>query len=190
MATAEASRSVSFDIRNLVDRTAELVVPAGLFETLMTDKLGVALRGEQGRLEGKNHFVVFYAPLLEWAQAKQAEIIGDWVYGEWSDKIVTKALDGGGTVQGSRVVMAVGSAKRAGNGTVVSISRLAVGLVEEDVGVMGAVHFLGAVNMAGLREVTSTCPEHEFYSCVTGFIATRGDKAVPAFYPLKGRGRS
>ena len=86
--------------------------------------------------------------------------------------------------------MAVGSAKRAGNGTVVSISRLAVGLVEEDVGVMGAVHFLGAVNMAGLREVTSTCPEHEFYSCVTGFIATRGDKAVPAFYPLKGRGRS
>ena len=185
----QPSRSIAGLIGASVERAAERVVPASLFETLLTDKLALVTRTEDGALLGINQFVVFYAPLREWAEAKPSEVIGEWVYGEWSDRRVSKPLDTGLMVEGSRVVLALGRALRAGNGTAIGLYQVAVGLIEDGPG-GAAAHFMGAANMSGLRDVSSSCPEQEFYAGVMSFIATRGDRAVPAFYPLKRRPRT
>lgn len=183
-------RAIADLVRGQVDRAAELVVHESLFARLVVEHLGIASRLPDGGLAGIGHYGVYYCPLAEWADAAASQAVGEWVYGEWSERKVQKPLETGGFLTGSRIVLALGRATKAGNGTAVSLQRLAVGLIEEAHGEFHGIHFVGAVNMSGLRHVVGACPEEEFYSAVTGFINSRGDKAVPAFYPLKKGGRA
>lgn len=180
-------RSIVEDIRRCMEQGQEVVVQSNLTERLLCERLALAVRDAQGVLQGQGHFVVLYCPLREWAEAKASEAIGEWIYGEWSDKQVNKPLDTGEMLKGSRVVFGLGRVNKAGNGTQIALQQLAVGLIEEVEKAPRAVHFVGAVKMRGVREVLSSCPEDEFYAAVAGFIRNRGDRATPAYYPLKKR---
>lgn len=196
MATVEERdrgvRSIAQDIHAAVGTATEYVSYDNLFSRLLTEHLGIVIRTPDGEgLTGINNYSVLYCPFADWSEAKKGEALGEWIYGEWSSKTVDKVLDTGEVVSGTRVVVAQGHATKSGNGTSVSLSRLAVGLIQQ-VGTDGGgkpvyrgVHFVGAVSMAGLREVSGRIPERDFYSAITGFIQSRGDRIVPFFYPLK-----
>ena len=186
----EDPRTIADVVRGQVNKAAELMVHESLFSRLVVEHLGIAARLPDGGLAGIGCYGVFYCPLADWSEAKSSQAVGEWVYGEWSERTVQKPLETGGVLTGSRIVLALGRAKKAGNGTSVELQRLAVGLVEEQKGEFHGIHFVGAVIMSGLKTVVSACPEEEFYSAITGFINSRGDRAVPAFYPLKKGGRS
>lgn len=191
MTTAEridVKHSIAEEIRAQVDRAAELVVHDSLFSRLVVEHLGVAQRQPDGSFAGINRYSVYYCPLTSWNEAKATQPIGEWVYGEWSDRPVQKPLESGGFLNGTRIILALGRARKAGNGTAVDLSQLAVGLVEESHGKYAGIHFVGAVFMSNLRTVERQCPEDQFYSAVTGFIATRGRRAALSIADLPNRG--
>lgn len=183
----DVNHSIAEDISAQVGRAAELVVHDSLFSRLVVEHLGVASRQPDGSFQGMNRYTVFYSPLTNWSEAKPTQPIGEWVYGEWSSRPVQKPLQSGGFLSGTRIVLALGRARKAGNGTAVDLSQLAVGLVEESHGRFAAIHFVGAVFMSNLRTVDRQCPEDQFYSAVTGFIATRGRRAAVSIADLPSR---
>jgi hypothetical protein len=187
--TVDPARSISWLIRGEVDPLVERVAHATMFSRLAIERMEIAWRRPDGGLDGKGNFVVHYAPIEEWSAARSQETIGEWVYGEWSDKRIDKALESGGVVSGTRIVIAQGKAMKAGNGTGIAVYRLGVGLVENVGGLDRFIHFVAAANMSGMRDVTSMCPEEEFYLALSGFIESRKEKMTAAIYPLKRGGR-
>lgn len=186
------ARSIAQDIRAAVGAATEYVSFDNLFSRLLIDHLGIVIRSPDGEgLLGINHYSVLYCPFADWSVAKTGDALGEWIFGEWSSKTVNKVLDTGEVISGTRVIVAQGHTVKSGNGTNVSLSRLAVGLIQatgsksDGSPLYRGVHFVGAVSMAGLREVSGSIPERDFFSSITGFIQSRGDRIVPSFYPLK-----
>lgn len=178
------ARSIAAQIMGQVDSVADQITHGSLFSRLILDRLGLAIREGDGVLSGEGRYMVYYAPVEDWTTANQNQTIGEWVYGEWSTRPVEKVLDSGEVITGSRLVVALGRATKAGNGTGVSFSRVGVGLVQRAEGLPKFVHFVAAVNMMGLRAVSGPCEEHEFYSSISGFITNRQDNITIAQYPL------
>lgn len=182
----ERRRTFAEDIGEAVGGAADRVVHANLLTRLLIEHLGIVVQTPEGALLGKGHYAVFYCPAQDWSKASPNQTVGDWIYGEWSgERTVEMPLETGALVSGSRVALAIGKAKKAGNGTEVVIDKLAVGLIESVGTVDRVIRFVGAVNMSGLHQATSTCREADFFSAVTSFIHSRGNRVVPAFYPLK-----
>ena len=182
----EGDRTLGGQVERAIRAVDETVLHANLFSRLLIEKVGVAVRTSDGSLQGQGHYAVFYCPVDDTASSV---VVGEWVYGEWGDKTIQKPLESGAIVEGSRAILAMGQARKAGNSTEVAGSRLAVGLVEKRGAAGGAVHFGGAVNLDGPRSVTGPLPEVDFYSAVTGFITLRQNRIVPGFYPLRKGGR-
>lgn len=182
-------RAFALGLPDQMERALRELGVTCLFEHLVLDKLALATRTADAGLAGQGHFTVFYSPVSKWKDAREMEAVGQWVYGEWSEKIVHHPLDSGAILSGSRIIVAKGLAKRAGNGTSVTLDKLALGLVREAELTRGMIerpmiHFVAAANMDG-QGVSSTCLEHDFFSAIMGFIHIHGDRAVPAIYPLK-----
>lgn len=176
-------------IEEAVSVAANIHAPSSLYSRLLHDHMGIITRMQDGSLCGKGSYTVFYSPVVEWSGAAPNQMLGEWIYGEWSDRQIDKEADFGKVVSGSRVVLAQGKAVKSGNGTVIQMSCMGLGLVQSIGDVDRAVHFIGAVVMSGQNTVVSHMPEREFYSAITGFITSRGDRATPLIYPLKSGGR-
>lgn len=188
-AAVRDARSIGPVIEDSVGRAAGLFAPSSLFSRLLFEHMGVITRTQENTLCGKGNYTVFYSPIAEWSAVSSGQKIGDWIYGEWSDRPIDKETDFGVTVSGSRVVLAKGKAIKDGNGTRVELTHMGIGLVEPIGGVDRAVHFIGSVTMEAHNKVGREIEVRQFYSAITGFINSRGDRATPMIYPLKSGGR-
>lgn len=187
--TAREMASIGPVIEREVGRAAGMFSPSSLFSRLLFDHMGIITRTQDDALSGKGNYTVFYCPIAEWSATADGHRLGDWIYGEWSDRRIEKETEFGETVSGSRVVLAKGKAMKAGNGTGVQLTHMGIGLVQPIDGVDRAVHFIGAVTMEGHNKVGLQIEVRQFYSVITGFISSRGDRATPMIHPLKSGGR-
>ncbi len=178
------AHSIAQRIQGQIEPVVERISHSSLFSRLIVDRLGLVIREADGALGGIGRYLVYYAPAEDWASAHQNQSIGEWIYGEWSRKTVDKVLDSGEILTGTRLVVAQGSARKAGNGTGLSFSRVAVGLVQSMGDVPKFIHFVAAVNMIGVRSPNGACEEHEFFSAISGFITKSQNNLTVAQYPL------
>ncbi len=184
------SGNLAFRLHAQIDPLVERAIPGTLFGRLVIDRLHQAARMSDGTLSGMNTFNLHYSSFVDTQDAKQGATIGEWVYSEWTGKRVSKVLDSGETLTGTRLVVALGSIRKAGNGTEVAFQRLGVGMVQEfDTGKEGAerlqtVSFVGAVNISGRTTPVSHCDEEEFYSGISGWISNREGNLSHGQYPV------
>lgn len=183
------ARSLGPVIEDSVGRAVGLFAPASLFSRLLFEHMGIVYRSQDEGLCGKGNYTVFYSPIAEWSSVESGQKLGDWIYGEWSDRSIDMETDFGVTISGSRIVLAKGKAIKDGNATRVELSHLGVGLVQSIDDVDQTIHFIGAIAMEPHNKPGRQMEIRQFYSAITGFINSRGDRATPMIYPLKSGGR-
>ena len=190
MPSETASRNLALRLHAQIDPLVERAIPGTLFGRLVIDRLHQAARLSDGSLAGMNTFNLHYSSFSDSQDARQGATIGEWVYSEWTSKRVSKVLDSGETLTGTRLVVALGSIRKAGNGTEIAFQRLGVGIVQEfhaerEGGqCLQTVSFVGAVNISGKTTPVSHCDEEEFFSGISGWISNREGNLSHGQYPV------
>ncbi|WP_334147914.1 hypothetical protein [Hyphomicrobium sp.] len=171
------------DIGKLV-HTAYRTVATGTLESLLTAKLEYLRRRKDGTLFGKNSYLVVY----DRRQASNENDLGHWLYAEWSDDQIARMEGDHVKNRGDRVIVGIGQVKkRADQKPAISITKIAVGLIED----MRNFYYVGGACLASNGMVVTKVTEiseSKFYADAQRFKADARDGVTYSTNSLPGSG--